>query len=113
MVLLCPLLSRRKKIFVRQFGQRSAPIVANRRGFRRVSHHQRQQVRPKIVTAAALEFVEQGGRPVGGVILQAVAEHRVGRLIAEGREQTIAHGAQMLLNRSVIVVVEHKAISAG
>jgi hypothetical protein len=66
-------------------------------------------MRFEVIAAALAELFQQIARPVGPVVFQAVAEHRVGWMIAECFEQPVADRVEVLLGGILIVVVENEA----
>src|ERR1700688_2212348 len=100
---------RLKEVFIGEFGQGLAPIMPDCRSVRSDISNQCRQKRRKVIAAPPLKLREQIGRPVRSVILKAVAEDRIGRMVAKRREQPIADCMKMILDRLAVIVVKHKA----
>src|ERR1700760_1534158 len=97
-----------KETFVCKLCECLAPVVPNGCGVGAEVANQRRKTKRQIVSAAVLEFREQIGSPVGGVILEAVAENSVGWVIPKCREQAITHGMKMVADCLAVVVIEHE-----
>src|SRR5580704_8781911 len=102
-----------KKTFVREFRERPAPVVPDGCGVGAKVANQGREMRRQVVSPATLEFREQIGRPVGGVIFQAVAENSVWWMVPKCGEQAIADGMKMVGDGLAVVVVEHKSGGSG
>ncbi len=109
---LCPVIDRCQVAAFGQFRQGQGPVVTNIRALRRVVK-QIKQVRRQIITPAFLEFDKQIIGPVGAVNLQAVAEYRIGRMVAKGRHQAVGDHMQMMLNRIGAHMIQHIAFAAN
>ena len=89
-----PFVDRRQVIFIDQFSQRLAPVVADRGAFFADVAGERGKIRRQIVTAAAAEFIQEIGRPIRAVDFQAVAKDRVRRVRDQGVQQRLADGVR-------------------
>ena len=79
-----PCMNRLEKGVVRHLGKSKTPVVTDCGCFRADVFDESKKMGTKIVSSAPLEFVEQGGTPIGAVIFKTVAEDGVGRVVAEG-----------------------------
>ena len=111
-VLPGPCLHRRQEALVDEFGQRLAPVVAERRAGRPRIEDEGGQERAQVVAPPHPERVEEVARPVGLECFEAVAEHRVRRGRLESLQQAIADSVQVVVERRAIVVVEDESFGA-
>ena len=105
-----PVLHRREEAVVHEFRERLSPVVADGRRRRPRIEDQGGEERPQVVAPARLERLEEVAGPVGLVDFEAVAEDRVRGRRVEGGEQAVADGAQVMIDRRTIVVIEDEAL---
>ncbi len=104
-----PVIHRGEVALVHQFRLGQRPVALERARLLALAMKDRRQVRQNVVAAALPEFLGEVGGPVAAVDLEAVREHRVGRLLAEGLQQRFGHGLEVVLDRLAVQVVEHEA----
>ena len=64
----------------------------------------------QIVFAPVLKLFEKLWAPVGAIVFETVAEDRVGRIVAERREQFVTDGMEMIFDCGAILVVQHESL---
>src|SRR5215471_9059402 len=67
-------------------------------------------MRGEIIASPPLKLLEQMWSPIGSIVLQAVAEDRIGGMICKCLQQPVPDSMQMSFNRILIVVVEDKSL---
>src|SRR5260370_28417915 len=99
-------------MFVEKVGECLTPVVADRRGGWLCGARQRGKVRLQLVAAARAKLLEEVGRPVRLVYLEAVAEDRERWMVAERRQEPIADVRQIAVDRAAIVMVHDEPFGA-
>ena len=69
-------------------------------------------MRRQVVPSPLLKFFQQIGSPIGSIILQAVTEYRIRRMVPEGFHQAITNSVKVRLNGSLVIVIEDKSFGA-
>src|SRR5215831_16705129 len=68
-------------------------------------------MRGEIIASPPLKLLDEMWSPIGSIVLQAVAEDGIGRMIYKCFQQPVPDSMQMSFKRILIVVVENKSLS--
>src|SRR5215831_9376895 len=109
-MLRCPDMQWLQVIVVGKFGECLSPIVPDCRRIGPCIPNQGQQVWSEVIASSLLNLSQEFRCPVRSVILKAVTEHRIRRMITERSHHAVSNRVKMRFDCVLIVVVEDKSL---